>query len=157
MTVGIPGAGIGGLFYLAAAVLLPLRNLIRNRGDRRAARSATVQAAIAVGIVASLWTTGWVLAALLGPDVARTSAIQVNGQPVGNGNVLHWAVFVGGYLLLGVILLGVQIARRVVGAERRLPVAARERPRLAGDEVVRPSGAHRRPSGSHREPAAAAR
>src|SRR5690606_7885900 len=141
MTVGIPGAGIGGLFYLAAAVLLPSRNLIRNRGERRAARSATVRAAIAVGVGAGLWTSGWVLAALLGPDVAGATAIQINGQPVGNGNVLHWAMFVGGYLLLGVILLGVQVARRMVGAGRRLPVAARERPRLAGDEVARPSGA----------------
>ncbi len=157
MTVGIPGAGVGGLFYLAAAVLLPLRNLIRNRGDRRAARSATVQAAIAVGIVASLWTTGWILAAVLGPDVARTTAVNVNGQPVGGGNVLHWAIFVAGYLLLGTILLSVQIARWMVGAKRRLPAGERERPRLAGGEVVRPSGAHGRPSGRRREPAAAAR
>ena len=64
MVAGIPGAGIGGLFYLLAAFSLPLR-LVRRwwRGERRppAGDGSWRQVGMALGIVAGIWLAGWML------------------------------------------------------------------------------------------------
>jgi len=47
MNVGLPGTGVGGLFYLLLAVLMPLHELWRTT--------------IAGAILAALWVEGWLL------------------------------------------------------------------------------------------------
>ena len=63
MNVGLPGTGLGGLFYLLAALLMPIVELIRTirsgKANRRRWRMAVSQAALAGGIIAGLWGTAW--------------------------------------------------------------------------------------------------
>ena len=64
MTVGLPGAGIGGLFYLASTLLLPVRSLVRRwrgRPDNVTWRGQAYLVLLALGIIGSLWLAGWLL------------------------------------------------------------------------------------------------
>jgi hypothetical protein len=112
MTAGLPGAGIGGTFYLISALLMPVRELYRLlSGDRSAERWRLVarQTAIAAGIFAGLWLTGWAVAHLVGAAgvTARTgsSAALAGRQEIGGEAVL---VPLG---TLAAVLGAVQIAR----------------------------------------------
>ena len=78
MTAGLPGTGIGGLFYLLAALCLPLRFAwLRARGqrDRRHLVFVIKQLTMSMSMLAAVWLTG----ALLGlwkplPQVVLTVA-----------------------------------------------------------------------------------
>lgn len=79
MTAGIPGVGIGGIFYLASALLMPMRSLAAVLGGRpEEARwpVALQQASLAGAILATLWVTGWVLGGVVTAFIpeATTSA-----------------------------------------------------------------------------------
>ena len=100
MTAGLPGVGIGGIFYLASAIMMPVRSLysvLTGRAHEARWRVALQQAAIAGTILAALWATGlalgWIVttvfphAALLGGagttpahvrNVVRTSALLLS-------------------------------------------------------------------------------
>jgi hypothetical protein len=63
MTAGLPGTGIGGLFYLVCALLMPFVTLVRAvRGRPVLPGEAFRQAGTAVGILLSMWCAGLVLA-----------------------------------------------------------------------------------------------
>jgi hypothetical protein len=121
MTAGIPGAGIGGLFYLANALLLPVRTLVRRaRGEQVAWRPALSQAALAAGVLLGIWIAGWLLGLWIGPighSAARHGALSTS-------TAVHTARLLGVTTLfmsagtLGLVLLSVQLARWVV---RRSP------------------------------------
>lgn len=69
MTVGLPGAGIGGLFYLLAGLLMPVREAwltVTGRSTRRRWRTVLHQFSISGGIVGGTYASGWLLAAVLG-------------------------------------------------------------------------------------------
>ena len=64
MNVGLPGTGIGGLFYLLLAVLMPLHELWRMARGRTGAqrwKMAALQSGVAVGILSALWGEGWLI------------------------------------------------------------------------------------------------
>lgn len=64
MNVGLPGTGVGGLFYLLLAVLIPLHELwrtARGRGSARGWLAAGVHTATVAAILAALWGQGWLL------------------------------------------------------------------------------------------------
>ncbi len=61
MTAGLPGTGIGGLFYLLAALCLPLRFAwLRARGQRDHRHRVFVirQLAMSMSMLAAVWLTG---------------------------------------------------------------------------------------------------
>jgi hypothetical protein len=61
VTAGLPGTGIGGLFYLLCALLMPLRELckyVASGGTHRLDARAWLQAGMAFGIVAMIYATG---------------------------------------------------------------------------------------------------
>jgi len=65
MTAGLPGTGIGGLFYLISALLMPVREAWRaatGRGRPGDLRLAFRQSAMAAVIVAVAWFTSLALA-----------------------------------------------------------------------------------------------
>lgn len=67
MLVGVPGAGIGGLFYVACALWAPLRELwlvVVLRRPPRLPRLVMRQAATAGGIIAGIWLAGWLVGLL---------------------------------------------------------------------------------------------
>ena len=64
MNVGLPGTGIGGLFYLLLAVLMPLHQLLRTargRGGVQGWKMAALQSTVALAILSALWGEGWLI------------------------------------------------------------------------------------------------
>ncbi len=114
MAAGIPGVGIGGLFYLINALLLPFRGLRRHRrGERVAWRQVFAQFAIAMGVLAGIGIAGWAIGFWIVPDRLDTAS----GSAFGSGAAAHTARTLGAasiFLsigLLALVLVTVQLGR----------------------------------------------
>ncbi len=131
MTAGIPGVGIGGIFYLASALLMPMRSavaVLTGRPEQARWPVALRQASLASGILVALWATGWMLGWIITtfvPEAATAAAGGTSGSEVRN------VVKVGALLLsfgtLAVVLALVQLLR----------VALPVRPTAVNPAVVR--------------------
>lgn len=116
MTAGLPGAGIGGLFYLASTLLLPVRGLVRRmRGqeDHVPWPAQTHSVLIAVGIVVVLWLAGWLLGQVV-PDeflVRNGAPGTVNGRSM--RSVIPMATFAVAAATLVGVLAAVEVAHHV--------------------------------------------
>ena len=131
MTPGVPGAGIGGLFYLASTLLLPFRSLVRRlRGqpDSLTARQAVHSIAIASGVITGLWATGWVIALVVPDDVLRSSATAANGS-IRARTVLPVATFAAAVGTLLAVLIAVEIARYAQSRRYTIGAPGRGRPK----------------------------
>jgi len=129
MTPGVPGAGIGGLFYLASTLLLPFRSLarrLRGQPDSLTARQAVHSLAIATGVIAGLWATGWVLALLVPNDFLRSAGTAASGS-VRARTVLPVATFAVAVGTLLTVLIAVEIARYAQARHRTMGTLRRER------------------------------
>jgi hypothetical protein len=117
MTAGVPGTGLGGLFYILAALLLPFRCLIQTvRRQRVNWREAFKLTALGLAVFLGIWLTGLFLGLILGPT-ARTleAAAGMSAEMRARSeNVLRWAAIAAGFVTLAVVLLAVQVARFVV-------------------------------------------
>jgi len=135
MNVGLPGTGIGGLFYLLSALCMPFSGRVSGRW-----RVVARQTAMAVGIGAGIWLTGWLLAEILAGSPLIAAALRGAGA---NGvvatNVLRMATLAISLATLGTVIVGVWVAKVAVhgwGApgvrvERRLRlVRFRKRPSI---------------------------
>ena len=115
MTAGLPGAGIGGLFYLVSTILLPLRSIVKRlRGQQVSVpwRDQGHSLAIAIGIIGALWIAGWLLSFVV-PDELLTRGILVGGGGSPARSVLSMATLAVGVVTLLLVLLAVEIARVV--------------------------------------------
>ena len=115
MTPGVPGAGLGGLFYLASTLLLPFRSLVRRvRGQPDPVSLGQIghNVAMAGGVIASLWMAGWLLAFIVPDDVLR-SVTTSRGGPVGVRTMLPVATFATAVATLLLVLGSVELARMV--------------------------------------------
>jgi hypothetical protein len=112
MTPGVPGAGIGGLFYLASTLLLPFRRLkrrLRGEPDPVSSRQIWHNVAMAGGVVAALWMVGWLLAFIVPDEMVNKPA----GGTVPMRTVLPVATFATGVATLLLVLGTVEIARLI--------------------------------------------
>jgi hypothetical protein len=85
MTVGIPGAGLGGLFFVVCALLTIPVELVRTvlgRSSRARWRRAVQHTALAVSIVAVLGATYWVLHLMLPMGRTGTSFSAIRLGPL---------------------------------------------------------------------------
>ncbi len=60
MNVGLPGTGIGGLFYLVTALLMPVFEMLqtlRGRSNLKRWRVVLAQSGLAASIIGGLWLT----------------------------------------------------------------------------------------------------
>lgn len=92
MTAGIPGVGIGGLFFVVCALCMAIIELwkwFRGHGDDADLRCALRLAGIAVGVLISLLGAGWLLLLL---------------QPAAASGLIALLGLIGTTLLLGVVL-----------------------------------------------------
>lgn len=139
MSVGLPGSGIGGLFYVVAALSMPLRQCyaaMRGDGQRGSWSLVLRQTAIALGVLAGIWVAGWALGELLG----RLSAVAVVAGPSPGpghrtGSVLKLASLLLASITLVAVLGLVELASAL--QRRRRPTGGRSSP--AGEEVA-PAG-----------------
>ena len=125
MSVGLPGAGIGGLFYLVATLTLPFRHawrLLRGQPTDVAARDIVRAVLIARGILAGIWVAGWVLGiVMVHVPAASGGGWRAPNQPGVARNAVRFAMLLAGFATLTVVLGAVEIARLVT---RRATVAA---------------------------------
>ena len=128
MTVGVPGAGIGGLFYLASALALPLRAGVRAvRGEPVAWGAVVRQWLLAVTVLAAIWFAGWLIGLWAGPDLVRAGASGVAAAILRTTGIMAGAILYASVATLTLILLLVQIASLLVGARS---IAVTERRKL---------------------------
>jgi len=122
MTVGLPGAGIGGLFYLASTLMLPVRSLlrrVRGRPDHAPWRRQVHSVLIAVGIVAGLWLAGWLLGLIVPDDLLVRSGSAGTGGVHSMQSVLPMATFAVAVATLVGVLAAVEVAHLVQANGRR--------------------------------------
>jgi hypothetical protein len=110
VTAGIPGTGIGGLFYLASALALPLREMRRRRRGGPRWRLIAGQVAMASGVIAAMWATGWLL------ELALVHARPLLPVSIGLPPARVWpmATIVAAAGVLVAVLLGVELLRLVI-------------------------------------------
>jgi MFS family permease len=109
MTVGIPGTGIGGLFYIAAALAAPFR-----RSARKKAAAVAHLGFLGLAVLSGIFVTGWLLGFVLGP-AASTQLAEGTARFSGpeSENIVRWASLLASILLLAAVLLAVQLARLI--------------------------------------------
>jgi len=113
MTVGVPGTGIGGMFYLVSALAMPLRQAYRSLRRRPSSgkwRVVAGQTAMALAILAAIWVTGWLLGIAITASAAivRPPHLLAGAHP---GSVLRTAALVLSAATLAAVLLGVELLR----------------------------------------------
>src|SRR5215213_5887714 len=130
MTVGLPGSGIGGIFYLLSALAMPFHALgemalgalgVLPASSRRSQPWGLIwrQFGLAVGIIAGLWGTGWLIAAFLASHPTALGQAQTTEIGRRLPNVLRTGAILVSLVTLGAVLLAVQIARLVVSSQAR--------------------------------------
>ncbi len=90
MVAGLPGTGIGGIFYILLAFTMPfveLYHLARGKSSAKRWRMILMQVCNAAGIMGGVYLTGWLLAC--GLNFYRAMAISNGGagatfQPTAN-------------------------------------------------------------------------
>ena len=109
MTAGLPGTGIGGMFYLMSALATPLREAyLRVRGRRsRGWGLVATQTAIAGAILAGVWATGW----LLGLALSASRSVIPAVATLHPGNLLPAVALLFSVGTLAAVLLGVELLR----------------------------------------------
>jgi hypothetical protein len=124
MTAGLPGTGIGGLYYLISALFMPLRELVltaRGQSSLERWRIVATQTIIALGIILGIWLMGWALGyvfAIASELMHNSGARQVRLlTPV---NVIRLAPLVITTLTLAGVLLSVHLLRLVLWIRRNL-------------------------------------
>lgn len=129
MTAGLPSAGIGGLFYLGSAMLLPFRSAwrrLRGTPDRVSMRTIVESMAIAFGMLGGMWVAGWVLAMIIPVNLLPHDVVGVGGIAQ-RQSLVRASFFALGFLTLLVVLAAVEVARMSLGVRspRRRRVVAR--------------------------------
>jgi len=127
---GLPGVGLGGIFYLIAALSMPLVEAVRALRARRGGRPresrwrlALRQAALALGVLGAMWVTGALLASDAVEPVARR-ALAATGAGAAAASPVRVDTLALSLALLIVLLCVVEVAR--VATRRREPAPARE-------------------------------
>lgn len=117
MTAGVPGAGIGGVFYLLSALAAPLWLLVSaltgRRADAAAWRLACRHCLLALTILGAIWLTGWALGRALGSSAGATAFPGAPVRPA-SAQVLGSAMVYLTLATLAAVLVGVEVLRLFV-------------------------------------------
>jgi hypothetical protein len=127
MTAGLPGTGIGGIFYLLLAVCMPAREFIRTvRGKTNLKRWGfiTLQLLIVLGIILAIWGEVWLLNSLLlwlWTTIEISGPVITTGQSFNEAKVLVFASAYMSFISLAFVITGVHILRFFVRRSRPSP------------------------------------
>lgn len=114
MTAGLPGVGIGGMFYLASALLMPFRSLAVRVAGRDARWTVAFRLAlIALAALAAVWATGWAVGWVIAAFPAGHMVDPVSGAPVALPvrNAVRTAALLGSVGTMTLVLAAVQVTR----------------------------------------------
>ena len=114
MTAGLPGAGIGGIFYLASALAMPaceLYRAVRYPHEPRRWGLAARQALLAGGILGGLWATGWLLGLLFSATGVESPVARPDSPAVAVQNVVRIGTLAFSLITLALVLVAVQVLR----------------------------------------------
>lgn len=138
MTVGLPGTGIGGMFYLLSALAMPLSEAYRRLRGRASGgwRMVAGQLAIVGGILVGMFLTGRLLGAAL-HATQQPARLALGSIP---SNALRIAALVLSIGTLGAVLGAVEVLRLWVHRagsslprERNVPVPIERRAAAGGE------------------------
>lgn len=115
MNPGLPGTGIGGLFYIVSALWMPVCELWRWSRGRPTGRWPLVakQFAIAVGVLAAVGGVFWVLESVFMLHEATRHVARAAGQ-VNVARTLHLPALVTTVGVLVALIAAVHLARLVL-------------------------------------------
>ena len=109
MTAGVPGAGIGTLFYLISALWMPfeeIRRGVQGRSTPASRRTVLRQSSIALGMCASLWGVAWALSIAIAPLVHFLQAHGWISPAPGLPRILsYWAFALSAATLVGIVVV----------------------------------------------------
>ena len=111
MTVGIPGAGIGGLFYLASALWMPVQeswNAVRGKSTPKRRALVARQFLLTVGVLTAMGCTAWLIETVL-------SMMSWWTNPQDLPRILTYSALWIGLGTLTTVYLSTHLARLVVG------------------------------------------
>lgn len=115
MSVGLPGSGVGGVFYLLSALLMPVDGAMRSATTRTRPRFRLIgrQLFLAVTILAAIYGTGWALDHVL--EVVRAASQTPAGDnaiaPAAARVMFRDAALLLTFGTLGAVMVSVQILR----------------------------------------------
>jgi Flp pilus assembly protein TadD len=137
MNVGMPGTGIGGMFYVVSALAMPLWEAYRRSRSRTPATCNVQRAtggggwgmvagqlAITGGIIAGIWATGW----LLGLALRTAQPILPAGAGTPAANVVRTVALAVSLGTLVAVLLAVEVLRLVMRRRAATELATRPQP-----------------------------
>ncbi len=130
MIAGLPGTGIGGIFYLLTSLLIPFIELYRTiggKGNKRRWRFVLFQLFITGGIFLGFWLTGLFLGWLINHAVPLQ---RINAQHASSANVLKIRPFLISILTLAAVLLSVHVLSLWIKFEAKLKRSLRRIPRV---------------------------
>jgi predicted membrane protein len=135
MTVGLPGTGIGGIFYLSLAICMPIREFVRTlKGQTNLKRWGFIalQLLFVFGVVAAMWSELWLLNRLL---IWARGTLVVHGLSLTDERIFHQTKFMAlasataSFVSLAFVITAVHILRFFVHrAHRGQPLSAPKRP-----------------------------
>lgn len=123
MNAGLPGTGIGGVFYLLSALLMPFYEVVKMvRGESSWQRWVLIfkQLVMAAGIIGGMWALGFALGLLMEarPDhvfaqMARDFHANITGQleHASTINIFHVAPVIMSIITLSIIITTTNVLR----------------------------------------------
>ena len=108
MNIGLPGAGIGGLYYLTCTAIMPFKELfltLTNPEHKFRYKLVATQLSIAIGIVIGLFLIYQLVTSLFGFGLSVV-------DPVGSESILFYSLLpiMVSFVLLILILVLVELA-----------------------------------------------
>lgn len=128
MIAGIPGTGIGGIYYILLALMMPVKETCRlcvRRSSTERWLQVAAQTGNALGILISAWLTGWLLIRTF--DLLKLYGLGSQSQAMNTiTNIMSVSTFHIALVVLGSVILSVHILRLLIPA-RKLPKSTTSR------------------------------
>jgi hypothetical protein len=124
MTVGLPGTGIGGIFYLLLAVCMPVREFIRTlKGKTNLKRWGFImlQLLFVIGVISALWGEVWLLNGLLlwlWGTIKISGPVLMASQSFNDTKMLAFTSAYLSFISLAFVITGTHVLRFFVHRSR---------------------------------------